>query len=88
MKRIFKYMVPAGSWAAHLVPAGTRVVGAEEQHGAIVVYAEVDPNKRADRQLRVHTILTGDIVPPGAHYLKTLMTQGGSFVVHVYIEQE
>ncbi|HEX8887097.1 MAG TPA: hypothetical protein VF797_21630 [Noviherbaspirillum sp.] len=86
MKHIHKYTLPMGGWCAIQLPACSRLLSAEEQHGAVALYAEVDRTKAADGQLRMHMIMTGDLAPEGAEFLNTIMMAGGTYVVHVYAE--
>lgn len=83
MKAIFKYLLDRDKYVD--MPKGSKVLSAQEQHGGVVLWAEVDP--KADLE-RVHF----DVITTGTEmseivdrtFIDTVQLQGGAFILHIY----
>ena len=91
MKSIYKYVVDTAENGIIKGPI-TKLLTAQVQHGALVVWAEVDTDK-ADRKFQIIPIGTGwnldapsdkTCVLDSHTYLSTVQYAGGSLVFHVY----
>lgn len=85
---IYKYAIPLTDIRdephAIRMPAGAALLNAQPQHGAIAVWALVDPNAEpCERRFRV--VETGQPIDgePGA-YLGTVQFHEGRLVLHVF----
>lgn len=71
------------------MPAGAVILTAQVQHGAVVLWAEVDPSApKVERAMFV--VPTGGPCPTTAEalYVGTVQIRGGSLVFHIYIGHE
>lgn len=91
MKSIYKYVVDTAENGIIKGPI-TKLLTAQVQHGALVVWAEVDTDKE-DRKFQIIPIGTGwnldapsdkTCVLDSHTYLSTVQYAGGSMVFHVY----
>ena len=94
MKSIYKYVVDTAENGIIKGPI-TKLLTAQVQHGALVVWAEVDTDK-ADRKFQIIPIGTGwnldapsdkTCVLDSHTYLSTVQYAGGSLVFHVYVAE-
>lgn len=83
-KAVYKYTLhPAGRFTID-VPVDARFLHVAVQHGRIQLWALVDPSAPVERR-SIAVVHTGSIViPPGAGYLGTVITDGGNYVRHVF----
>jgi hypothetical protein len=86
MTTIFKHPLTAGSNDL-MLPAGSKVLTVQMQHGEPVLWALVDPAQPK----RCHTINvygTGHAMPadPGK-YVATFQMDGGSLIWHAFMER-
>ena len=83
MRLIYKYMLDRHMYID--MPESATILSAQEQHGSVVLWAEVDP--KADLE-RVHfdVITTGtemsEIVDRA--FIDTVQLQGGAIILHIY----
>ena len=66
------------------MPTGARILSADEQHGQVCIWAEVDPAMDPeDRRFSVYG--TGHGLPdnPG-RFIGTVKLASGAFIMHVY----
>lgn len=85
MRTVHKYPLNPGGEQQMPLPRGSRVLSAIEQHGGIVVYAEVDDQEPATETHTLYVYGTGFPVKHNGgacRFLSTVKT--GPYVFHVY----
>ena len=94
MRSIYKYNILDGQDGVITGPI-TKIISAAEQHGNIVVWAEVDTDVPA-RKFQVIPIGTGWTLDPPAGkecvldthtFLNTIQLMGGNLVLHIYYKE-
>ncbi len=80
MKQVWKYQVAAKI----RMQIGAKILCAQEQNGAICIWAEVDP-QAATEERAFEVFGTGHPMQESVRvYIGTAMMEGGSLVFHVY----
>jgi hypothetical protein len=83
---VYKYTLGPGEQVFRL-PVGAQPVHVREQHGAVVVWAVVDPDVEGVEQHRFLVTATGESFERGqAQYLGTAHLLSGQLVFHVFHE--
>lgn len=86
MKTIYKYPLEILNEQVVKLPWRYEVLCVMNQKEQIVLYAEVDTSER-DIPVHVYIFGTGHDMhrlPPNAHYIGSVQTNGGNLVWHVY----
>lgn len=82
MKRIWKFPLAITDVQSVAMPRGARILAVDEQHGALTLWAEVDPSQPKVTRI-IHIIGTGNPMPEHlGDYLGTAVID--PFVWHVY----
>jgi hypothetical protein len=90
-RTVFKYELDLsklneGAFPLEL-PAHAEVLSVGVQFGRLVLYARVEPTLRLVPR-NVFLVGTGYEAPEMGQFVGTLLLQGGSLVVHVFVERE
>ena len=87
MKTIYKYELEAKGMQEIVVPLGTKILHADNQHETICVWCEVDTEKEQSSRM-IEVFGTGHKMSFDMgierEYIGTVKLQGGDFVFHVY----
>jgi hypothetical protein len=79
---IWKFALPPDFLPVSM-PRGSQLLYVAEQHGALCLWAQVDPTA-AMVPRRIYIVGTGHDVPGAAAYVGSALLQDGMFVFHVY----
>lgn len=83
-KAVYKYALQTVGRFTIDVPMDARFLHVAVQHGRIQLWALVDPSAPIEKRA-IAVVHTGSVVlPPGAGYLGTVITDGGDYVRHVF----
>lgn len=95
MTKIFKYKLPMevrdgcvgwGPEVAIDLPAGARILTAQAQDNAPVIWAEVDPERPLERRRLFILNTGGEVIPSAPYYIGTVQINSGMFIFHIYSE--
>lgn len=86
MKVIWKFPLAATDKQTIRIAAERKIRSVVVQDGAMVIYAEVDPES-GDEDATVHIIATGGRVPEDTLYVGVCMFCHGAVAYHIYIDQ-
>ena len=86
MKKIYKYTLEEARTNLTL-PSGYQILSTEEQRGAIVLYAMVDPDVEEEEAVFVSVMATGQDIEHEAtlgQFLGTVKLANGNLMYHVF----
>lgn len=82
---IWKYVLPTQVESTLNMPAGAKIIHCNTQHGAICLWAEVNPAAAEDEKRTFQIVGTGfQELTRDMEYLGTVMTENKNFVWHIY----
>lgn len=83
MRKIFKYELAHTDVHIKHLPCDCTILSVQEQNGALVMWAEVDPDSEYIR-MNIYIVGTGNPMPEGANtYIGTVQMSNG-LVWHVF----
>jgi len=87
-RKVFKYPLTVADTQDVLLPAGAKVLTAQEQHGVVCLWALCEPSAPlVPRTINIHG--TGHTVSDDAgDYVSSFQMLGGSLVFHVFVVPE
>lgn len=80
---VFKYELLALGQKWLELPRGAQILRVASQFGVLQMWALVRHDAALEKRAFA-VVHTGSPVPPGATYIDTLLTDGGSYVRHVF----
>lgn len=81
---VFKYELPALGQKWLELPRGAQILRVDSQFGVLQVWALVKQDAPLEKRA-FSVVHTGSlVVPPGAVYIDTVLTDGGSYVRHIF----
>lgn len=88
MKKIYKFKLTAHQKQSVAMPKNAKILHADEQHGEICIWAELDPDDKDYRARMFEVFGTGHEMNEEPEtkrvHIGTVKLQGGALIFHVY----